>query len=204
MRSSILKNRESNGESIVSDYLTGRGLSAQRFEKTAMRQSRTPDFRVMAGDRLAFYCEVKTAQEDDWLDRQLDAAPPALVGGARPDPTYNRISKHIHSAAGQFDAVNAGCEHPNVLAIVNNESEAGMHDLLSVLTGKAYTSNGPIRMFGNFSDGRIREEKHCIHLYLWFDAGKPEPFKVWTQSHAEHHAALCGYFGIDPASIKQI
>ena len=100
--------------------------------------------------------------------------------------------------------MNAGCEHPNVLAIVNNEFEAGMHDLLSVLTGNAYTDSGPVRMFGNFSDGRIRKEKYRIHLYLWFDAGKPEPFKVWTRSHLGHHSALCGYLGIDPASIKQI
>ncbi len=170
-----------------------------------MRRSRTPDFRVLAGDRLAFYCEVKTAQEDEWLERQIDAAPPlTLVGGLRPDPTYNRISNYIHSAAGQFDAVNAGCEYPNVLAIVNNDFEAGLPDLLAVLTGNAYTNGGPIRMYGNFSDGRIREEKNRIHLYLWFDTGKPEPFKVWPQSHAEHHAALCGYFGIDPAQIKQL
>src|ERR1017187_8570601 len=92
MRSSDWK---SNGESIVSDYLTGCGLSVQRFDKAAMRQSRTPDFRVLANDRLAFYCEVKTAQEDEWLERQLDAAPPGtLVGGLRPDPTYNRVSNY--------------------------------------------------------------------------------------------------------------
>ncbi len=200
-----MRSDKSNGESIVSDYLTGRGLSVQRFDKAEMRQSRTPDFRVLANDRLAFYCEVKTAQEDEWLERQLDAAPPGtLLGGLRPDPTYNRVSNYVHSAAGQFDAVNAGCEHPNVLAVVNNEFEAGMHDLLSVLTGNAYTDTGPVRMFGNFSDGRIRKEKYRIHLYLWFDAGKPEPFKVWTQSHAEHHAALCRYLGVDPASIKRI
>lgn len=203
MRSSGLA---SNGESIVSNYLTGRGLSVQRFDKAAMRQSRTPDFRVLASGHLAFYCEVKTAQEDEWLEKQLDVAPPGtLAGGLRPDPTYNRVSNYVHSAAGQFDAVNAGCEHPNVLAIVNNESESDRLDLLAVLTGNAYTdSSGPIRMYGNFSDGRIREEKYRIHLYLWFDAGKPEPFKIWTQSHSEHHAALCGYLGINPASIKQV
>ena len=187
---------DENGETLVCEYLTGQGLSVQRFDKAEMRQSRTPDFRVMAGDRLAFYCEVKTAQEDDWLERQLDAAPTGtLVGGLRPDPTYNRVSKYVHSAAGQFDAVNPECEHPNVLAIVNNEFESDRLDLVAVLTGNAYTdSSGPIRTYDNVSDGRIREEKYRVHLYLWFDAGNPEPFKVWPQSHAEHHAALCGYF----------
>ena len=96
-----------NGETLVSDYLGRLGLSTARFDKRAMRQGRTPDFKVMNGDSLAFYCEVKTVQEDDWLEQQLANAPPGtLVGGSRPDPTYNRISNHIHSAAGQFEAVN--------------------------------------------------------------------------------------------------
>jgi hypothetical protein len=170
-----------------------------------MRQSQTPDFRVMVGDRLAFYCEVKTSHYDDWLDRQLDEAPPGtLAGGLRPDPTYNRVSNYIHRAVGQLDAVNAACEFPNVVAIVNNDLKAGLADLLSVLTGNAYTDGAAIRMFESSSGGRIREEKHRIHLYLWFDVGTLEPFKLWTISHAEHHSALCGYLGIDPASIRQI
>ena len=45
---------DANGEMRVSDYLTGRGLSVQWFDKTAMQQSRTPGFIVMAGDRLVF------------------------------------------------------------------------------------------------------------------------------------------------------
>jgi hypothetical protein len=109
-----------NGETRVNEYLTARGLLVERFDKPAMRQGRTPDFRVLSGGRLAFYCEVKTAQEDDWLECQLVNAPPlTLVGGGRPDPIYNRINGHIHSAVGQFDAVNPAMDHPNVLAIVN-------------------------------------------------------------------------------------
>lgn len=196
---------DANGEMLVCDYLTVKGLSVQRFDKVSMRRSRTPDFRVLAGHQLAFYCEVKTAQEDDWLERQLGSAPPGtLVGGLRRDSTYNRISSYVHGAAGQFDAVNPECDYPNVLAIVNNDSDAGLPDLLAVLTGNAYTNSGPVRMFGTCSDGRIREEKRRIHLYLWFDPAKPEPFKVWSQSPAGHHAVLCGHFGVDPASIMQI
>jgi hypothetical protein len=106
-----------NGETLVSEYLARLGLSAARFDKEAMRQGRTPDFRVMAADSLAFYCEVKTVQEDDWLDQQLAQVPlGTIAGGARPDPTFNRLSNHIHGAVGQFDAVNEGCVLPNVLA----------------------------------------------------------------------------------------
>lgn len=170
-----------------------------------MRRNRTPDFRVMAGNRLAFYCEVKTAQEDAWLETQIAGVPDgSLGGGVRRDPTYNRISSYVHDAVGQFNAANAECRYPNVLAIVNNDLEAGLSDLLAVLTGDAYTESGPIRLFGRYSDGRIREEKYRIHLYLWFDQGKAGPFKIWPQSHAEHHAALCRHFGVDPTHIKQI
>jgi len=76
-----------------------------------------------------------------------------------------------------------------------------MHDLLSVLTGNAYTGSGPIRMFSNFSDGEIREEKYRIYLYLWFDARKPEPFKSDPIPPGASRGAVRAS-GIDPASIK--
>lgn len=103
-----------------------------------MRKGKTPDFRVFAGNELAFYCEVKTAQEDEWLDKQWAAAPPlTLVGGSRPDPIYNRISNYISIGVGQLDAVNPAIESPNVLAIVNGDDGAGFTDLIQVLTGNA-------------------------------------------------------------------
>jgi hypothetical protein len=78
-----------NGEQLVSDYLTRAGLGVQRFDKTAMRQGRTPDFRVIADDSLGFYCEVKTVQEDDWLRRAVAKVPPeqSRVDRARTPPT---------------------------------------------------------------------------------------------------------------------
>ena len=54
-----------DGEARVREYLTATGLRVERFTKAEMQRGRTPDFRVLAGDELAFYCEVKTAQEDE-------------------------------------------------------------------------------------------------------------------------------------------
>jgi hypothetical protein len=54
-----------DGENRVHEYLTGAGFRVDRFTKAEMQQGRTPDFRVFAGDELAFYCEVKTTQEDE-------------------------------------------------------------------------------------------------------------------------------------------
>lgn len=186
-------------EGSVIDYLTARGLIVQHFEKAAMRQSPIPDFWVLAGDQLAFYCEVKTAQEDHWLERQFNTGPPRTqVGGARPDPTYNRISNYIHRAVVQFDAVNLAVPPPKCWPSSITTSTPVRLTLLAVVTGNAHTASGPIRMFGNFSYGRIRKERERIDLYLWFDRGRREPFKWWTQSHPQHHAALCGHLGIDP------
>jgi hypothetical protein len=56
-------------------------LRVERFTKSELRQGRTSDFKVFAGNQLAFYCEVKTAQEDEWLDKQLAAAPPGTLVG---------------------------------------------------------------------------------------------------------------------------
>jgi hypothetical protein len=78
-----------------------------------------------------------------------------------------------------------------------------MPDLIAVLTGNAYTDRRSVLpWFRNFSEGRIREEKKRIHLYLWFD-GASDPKKFWMQSNSDH-AALCRYLGIDPSLIKQI
>ena len=93
-----------------------------------------------------------------------------LVGGVRRDSTYNRISCQIHSALGQFGAVNPDMDHPNVLAIVNGDDGAGMTDLISVVTGNAYCESGEVwPTFREYSEGRIRDEKLRVHLYLWFN-----------------------------------
>ena len=56
-------------ERRVYDYLLTRGLTVGLFTKSEKRETRTPDFRVCKGNELAFYCEVKNAQEDRWLRR---------------------------------------------------------------------------------------------------------------------------------------
>ena len=194
-----------NGEDGVRKFLVSKGLRPEPFTKAEKRLSRTPDFRVFDGGDLAFYCEVKTAQEDEWLGTQLANAPPlTIVGGLRHDPTYNRISHYIHKATGQFDAVNSTMDRPNVLAIVNDDGGAGFTDLIQVLTGNAYCQSGEIwPMFREYSDGRIREAKLRIHLYLWFDAWRStRPQFFFPEVHQRYHQALCRVFGVDPSRVK--
>lgn len=195
----------SPSERIVAAYLKSLRLTTEQFTKAEMRKGRTPDFRVYSGDTLAFYCEVKNAQEDRWLDEQgRDAEPGTLYGGSRPDPIYNRVANYVHSAAGQFAAVNLDEQVPNVLAIVNEDRMAGFPDLRSVLTGNFYVADGaPDPIFRNISEGRIREDRFRIHLYIWFDAGRDKPHMVFSQSNPAHDVALCEYFNVKQEQIKQ-
>jgi hypothetical protein len=194
-----------DGESRVRDFFIANGLLVERFTKSELRQGRTPDFKVFAGDELAFYCEVKTAQEDEWLDKKLAAAPPGtLVGGSRPDPTYNRLCNYINNAVDQLDAVNPLMAHPNVLAIVNGDDGAGITDLIQVFTGNAYCESGEvIPMFREYSEGRIPKTKLRVHLYLWFNDWQPDrgPWKFFPEVHPAHHAALCRHLSVNPEEL---
>ena len=68
-------------EDRVSRYLEYHGLTAVRFSTHEMRASKTPDFRVLLGDRLMFFCEVKSSPRDGWLDQQLENTRPGELAG---------------------------------------------------------------------------------------------------------------------------
>jgi hypothetical protein len=146
------------------------GLTLQRFSHQETVAGRTPDFKVLRAGELAAFCEVKSPR-DDWLDNQLDAAAPLqLVGGLRPDPTFNRIARHVEKAATQFDAVNAGLAVPNILAFVNHDKASNFSDLRETLTGMFHVEGGErFETMTYISDGRLAEAKKRIDLYVWVD-----------------------------------
>ena len=159
----------------------------------------------MNAERLCFFCEVKGVVGDDWLGQELtDAGPDQIVGGSRPDPAFNRLSEDIHTAAKQFDAVNAARAHPNVLAFVNYDPTCGVQDVLAVLTGKFYTDGDradPI--YTRYSEGRVRLEKLRIDMYLWIEARDGHHF-LYTTAHEEHFHRLAGLFGSDPNRMQRL
>lgn len=191
---------------LVADFLESKGLRAEKFSKEEMTDSKTSDFRVFNGQDFAFYCEVKSMSRDEWLNKQLDAAKPGeIVGGGRPTPIYNRVSQKIHEAVKQFDAVNPDLVHPNVLVLVNHDKDSGVKDLDLVYSGGFFTEDGKwVPMFRKFSEGRIRDKKRRIHLYIWIDVfnGEPNDFRLHNLDSPEHLDRLCDYFGSDPASIR--
>lgn len=178
-----------------------------RFSKVEMRKSKTPDFRIFKEGQFILYCEAKHVQYDHWLDKQLATARPLeLVGGLRHDPIFNRLSGHIHQAAGQFDAVNHEREFPNVLVLTNSDEHCGFPDLLGVLTGNFYAESGAVEpIYRSVSEGRIREEKLTIDLYVWFNEwkGSEQKGSIFF-NRSKHYAVLCGLLSSDPSQQRRV
>jgi hypothetical protein len=178
-------------EDRAAEFLAKRGLSAVAFSKEELRAGKTPDFRVMARDAFGFFCEVKSIEKD-------------TAEGLRKDPVFNRLTDDIHTAVKQFDAVNSKVDSPNVLVLVNHDKHCSFLDLIGVLTGNFIADDGGTHpIYKQFSEGRIKDEKARIHLFLWLDDFKPERL-LFTQTHAGFHRNLCAWLGVDSRAIKQI
>ena len=155
-----------DGERKAQAYLGKLGLTPRSFSKEERKQSKTPDFRVFRGDAFVFYAEVKTIDAEQWSTQSTDES----SEHAWQDPTYNRLATKVHEAARQFQAVNPDGQHPNVLIFVNFASSAKYGDLLSVVTGYLHSDDGGRRpIFGKYAEGRIRNERDDIDLYVWID-----------------------------------
>jgi hypothetical protein len=194
------------GEQFARAYWARNGLKAERFSDVEISQGKTPDFRVFKSGDLVAYCEAKHVQHDDWLDKKLKTAKPLeLAGGLRHDPIFNRLVGHIHKAYKQFTAVNPNREYPNVLVFLNSDNQCDNRDLVAVMTGNFYIEGGGAeRIYSAYSDGRIKEEKFAIDLYVWFDVSKGEDQKGFHYfiKNGPHYAALCALLASDPSTHR--
>ena len=195
-------------EQFAVDYLARNSLRAERFSKAEMRLGKTPDFRVLRNTELVAFCEAKHIQHDNWLEEQLkDAAPLQIVGGPRPDPIPNRLTAHIHKAAQQFAAVNPKHDYPNILVMANTDEHCTFHgDLIGVLTGNFYGKDGVVEpIFEQFSNGRIREEKVTIDVFVWWDCWKGEQRpRLWFWHNSKHYMDMCSLLGSDPRAHRKV
>jgi hypothetical protein len=194
------------GEQFAEAYWARHGLKTERFSKEEIGQGKTPDFRVFKAGELVAYCESKHVQYDGWLDEKLKAAQPLeLVGGSRHDPIFNRIVGHIHKAYKQFTAVNPHREYPNVLVFMNSDKQCDNRDLVAVMTGNFYVEGGGAEpIYTAYSEGRIKEEKFAIDLYVWFEESKGHDQKGFHYfiANGRHYATLCAL--LDSDSSKHV
>lgn len=190
-------------EEIVFTYFIKIGLHPERFSKQEQANEKTPDFRVFKNATLKFYCEVKTISKDRWLETQPKQEifkGVTVAEGCRRDPTFNRISDDIHNAVKQFYSVNPKNELPNVLAFVNHDTACNIGDLDSVFTGNFMANDGTKHpIYRNVSEGRIKNDKWQVDLFIWFDRSKP--FLRFTDIYPNHKNTLCDLFGIAEEDI---
>jgi hypothetical protein len=195
-------------ERFAADYLKRHDLRTERFKKGEMRVGKTPDYRVFKEADFVVYCEAKHVQHDDWLDKKLaESRPLQLVGGLRPDPIFNRLTAHIHTAHKQFIAVNPDHAHPNILMFYNSDRHCSFTgDLLGVLTGNFYGEGGVVDpIFKEFSDGRIKYEKMTIDVYVWWDSWKGDQApRLWFWRNSQHYANASALLGSDPAGHRKV
>jgi hypothetical protein len=77
---------------------------------------------------------------------------------------------------------------------------------LSVLTGNFYGEGGIVdAIYKQVSEGRIREEKLTIDLYVWLREwkGKQQKGTLYFNNGSKHYAALSAHFGSDPAKHRR-
>jgi hypothetical protein len=183
----------------------GTRLTLERFERAETLMGRTPDFRVRCGRALVAYCEVKSPR-DDWLDEQLDgAAAFEIVGGARSDPTFNRIARHVAKAATQFEAVNADRAVPNILIFVNHADASSFADLHETLTGTFFAESGEqYKTRIHIAEGRIGEARLKIDLYGWIDVKtRRAQGYLFNDANPKHVETVCTFLGMDKDAIER-
>jgi hypothetical protein len=111
------------------------------------------------------------------------------------------LTEHIHRSSKQFAAVNQNRKYANVLVLVNSDRQCGFPDLLAVLTGNFYAEGGEVApIYKSYSEGRIREEKKTIDLYVWFDEwkGRDQKGSQFFIDQGPHYENLCRMTGSDP------
>jgi hypothetical protein len=183
-----------------------RGLVLERFSAEEIGRGKTPDRRVMQDGHLVAFAEIKSPR-DDWLDEQLRAAPPgAQAGGARLDPSFNRIARQVQKAARQFKAVNPSRDYPNILVLVNHDIAGRYGDLHETLTGEFHASTGErFETMKYISEGSIANAKMETDLYVWISARdrRLEGYVFNEAATPDHVARLCELFDIDRSSIRR-
>jgi len=198
----------SSDEALVLGYWQGNGFEVASFSNNEIRDFKTPDFRLSREGIAVALSEVKSFQRDAWLDEQMKKMPAGeLAGGIRPDPIFNRISNAVHTAFKQFGSVNSSHELYNFLVLINHDPGARPEDLDRVLTGYEDPLHGCFEQTCvRFSEGRIREEKKNIDLYVWMDFLKADSLRVRRLffGNPGTQESVCKLLGIDSENVKMI
>lgn len=176
-------------------------VQRRRFPREEMAKGKTPDYRLrLAKGELVGFAEIKSPR-DDFLDDLLEGTAGEIVGGLRQDPIFNRIERHIKTAADQFDAVNANGEVPNIMVFVNHDDASDVRDLAETVTGYLRTDDGTQHPTMLPRAQRVRAATAKIDLFIWIDAKRQQPLYRFNDGSAKV-AEICKLLGLDATAIK--
>jgi hypothetical protein len=180
-----------NSEDEAKDFLEELGLRIECFSKEEQRVGKTPDFKLYLEGDFAFFCEVKESEQNE---RE----------GAFNDPAFNRLTAHIHKACKQFKSVNPNHSELNVLLIKNNDRLCEFNDLIGIITGNIYCTDGThSKIYGNYSDGRMKDDLEEIDLIIWLDQYNPKQFFFVSNDEATR-TKLAGYLNCDLSKFTEL
>jgi hypothetical protein len=160
---------------IVRNYFSQHGL---RCEEIPTKQGiKTPDFELFNNKKRIAICEVKAILFDTWLvDQNVHNQ---VI--SRKDPIPNRLSSDIYEASKQLKSYDPDNEVSRILAFVNYDPHCDLTDLRDVITGNFYAEDGSIHsIYKKISEGRIKNPKDEIGLFLWIPAKDPRLLCSWS------------------------
>ena len=182
---------ESSQEHLVRTLLRDRfGAALRRIpESTEM----TPDYELLSRGARVAVLEVKTlkasvvSEASGWTVERPNAH---SWSGTRKDNALARVASHIHKAAKQLRRY----AEPKVLVFVNEGTMADVLDLEEAVTGhQTYGSETSGYVINTASkriaEGRIREDRWCIDLYIWIDTARGPRTVFPTSGRVECHPA---------------
>jgi hypothetical protein len=150
--------------------------------KLAAGVSPTADFELISDGKVATVAELKTFQSGDAAEVELDCQEDELIAGVLgTDNGTERVGNAINKAARQLP----GYECPKVLVLLNFDECMDESDLVAAYRGELnYLGSDGHRTIdrsaARVAEGRIREKKRLIDVFLWVDgrSGKVTAAKV--------------------------
>jgi hypothetical protein len=87
--------------------------------------------------------------------------------------------------------VNADRAVPNILIFVNHADASGFADLHETLTGTFFAESGEqYKTLIHIAEGRIREARSKIDLYVWYVKTRRAPDYLFNDANPKHVATI--------------
>jgi hypothetical protein len=166
-----------DSERFVMDLFLRRfGLGLTKVPETKCPM---PDFEFVRDNQRLFVAELKDIEHQPMSEKAgwtLPGPDDECPVAHRTDNAVRRVANKIHDAFKQLG--NFTC--PRVLIFLNHDSMVDEKDLMEAFTGQLPYSNGVITVINTVSkgiaNGRIREEKTQIDLYIWIQKENDKVF----------------------------